>query len=159
MILLPLPVPRVTGFPCLFNDDWDLSSGLLRQQAVSTTHPPKTYRVVFSVYKSITVNMQTQIRDGKCILTAPCFGIFELFQCLDFTLFWYIWVVSVYLNDCWGLGDLAWDGKEKMRMQRSIRSLPLALALNISYLKTTTTTTNDNSQQQGMHATDWQRRH
>jgi len=92
------------------------------------------------------------------VLTSPCFGIFGLFQCLDFTLFQYIWVVSVYLNDSWGLGDLARDGKEKVRMQRSIGSLPLALAFNISYLKTTTTTSN-NSQQQGMHTTDWQRRH
>jgi len=57
------------------------------------------------------------------------------------------------------LGDLARDGKEKVRMQRSFGSLPLALAFNISYLKTTTTTTNDNSPQQGMHTTDWQRRH
>jgi len=41
-------------------------------------------------------------------------------------------------------------------MQRSIGSLPLALAFNISYLKTTTTTTNDNIQQQVMNTTDWQ---
>jgi len=90
VILFPLPVPGVTGFPCMFHDDWDLSSGLLRQQAVSPTHPPQTHRVVFKAYQTITINMQTQIRDGKCILTFPGFGIFELFQCLDFTLFWYI---------------------------------------------------------------------
>jgi len=33
------------------------------------------------------------------------------------------------------LGDLARDGQEKVRMQRSIGFLPLALAFNISYLK------------------------
>jgi len=95
VILFPLPVPGVTGFPCLFHGDWDLISGLLRQQAVSPSNPPKTHRVFFKAYQTITFNMQKQIRDGKCILTSPCFGIFELFQCLDFTLFRYIWVVSV----------------------------------------------------------------
>jgi len=100
MILFPLPVSVVTAIPCLFHDDGDLSSGLLRQQAVSPTDPPKTHLVVFMAYQTITVDMQTQIRDGKCILTSPCFGIFELFQCLGFTLFRYISVVSVYLNDC-----------------------------------------------------------
>jgi len=29
------------------------------------------------------------------VLISPCFRIFELFQCLDFILFWYIWVVLV----------------------------------------------------------------
>jgi len=135
VFLFPLPVTGVTGFHCLFHDDWDLSSGLFRQQAGLPSHPPKTHNVVFKAYQKITLNMQSQIRDDKCILTLPCFGIFELFQCLDFTLFHYIWIVSVYLNDSWRLGDLARDGKEKVRMQRSIRSMPLALAFNISYLK------------------------
>jgi len=135
VILLPFPFPGVAGLTCLFHGDWDLSSGLFRQQAVSPTNFLQTHHVVFKAYQTISVNMQTQIRDIKSILTLPWFGIFELFQCLSFTLFRYIWVVLVYLNDSWGLGDLAWDGKEKVRIKRSIGFLPLALEFNISYLK------------------------
>jgi hypothetical protein len=69
----------------------------------------------------------------------------------------YFHVVSVYLSESWGLGELERDGKEKVRIQRPIGLLPLAFAFNISDFKTTATT--NNNQQQGTHTTNSQRRH
>jgi hypothetical protein len=68
-----------------------------------------------------------------------------------------IFIVSVYLNESWGLGKLERYGKEKLRMQKPIGLLPLAFAFKISDFKTTTTT--KNNQRQGIHTTDSQRRH
>ena len=47
----------------------------------------------------------------------------------------YFHIVSLCLNESWGLEELESDGKEKVRMQRPVGLLPLAFAFNISILK------------------------
>ena len=54
----------------------------------------------------------------------------------------YFHIVSVCLNESWGLEELESDGKEKVRMQSPVGLLPLAFAFNISNFKTTTNNNN-----------------
>ena len=54
----------------------------------------------------------------------------------------YFHLVSLCLNESWGLEELESDGKEKVRMQRPVGLLPLAFAFNISNFKTTTNNNN-----------------
>ena len=54
----------------------------------------------------------------------------------------YFHIVSVCLNESWGLEELESDGKEKVRMHRPVGLLPLAFAFNISNFKTTTNNNN-----------------
>ena len=54
----------------------------------------------------------------------------------------YFHIVSLCLNESWGLEELESDGKEKVRMQRPVGLLPLAFAFNISNFKTTNNNNN-----------------
>ena len=54
----------------------------------------------------------------------------------------YFHLVSLCLNESWGLEELESDGKEKVTMQRPVGLLPLAFAFNISNFKTTTNNNN-----------------
>ena len=69
----------------------------------------------------ITANMQAQSKDDEGVLFS---------------------IVSLCLNESWGLEELESDGKEKVRMQRPVGLLPLAFAFNISNFKTTTNNNN-----------------